>query len=80
MMLGSGLRSLLLPAVAGLMGGCIPAHGGAGPDLHGACQMQACRCIESGLPAWSVGRPIAVQWRINGDAYCPAGYELRLAK
>ena len=49
-------------------------------DMRLTCQLSKCVC--AGPPRVFVASepPKPVQWRENGDAYCPEGYELKLAK
>lgn len=47
--------------------------------LAGACQMRKCECMEAGsLTPFAERRP--VEWQINGDAYCPDGFQLQIKR
>ena len=57
---------------------------GADNDLQGtatiaeACQLRGCECVEAN-PSFILKRKRAdILWHKNGNAYCPAGFELAL--
>lgn len=41
------------------------------------CQTTACVCEPDVRPLFTRAEFPEVQWRLNGDAYCPEGYYLR---
>jgi len=48
------------------------------PELALACQTRKCVCLPAQASFVLKGEPAQVQWKPNGDAYCPDGYVLRL--
>lgn len=69
--------TLTVPVVAALalVAGC----GGrtAKPDLGGACQLKPCECVKLDTVFWQADRTVPLEWRKDGSAFCPQGYELR---
>jgi hypothetical protein len=72
------IRGFALAAAAVLIAGCElqPI-----PELALKCQTVACTCLpaKAAFPV-PLEDPPEVQWRANGDAYCPEGYVLREAE
>lgn len=52
---------------------------GGTPELAKACAVRPCRCLSDTVPFFLVRKSAPVQWRENGDAYCPEGYSLALS-
>lgn len=50
------------------------------PDMALACQTMECECTEVTGTLFSKAKTESVGWRLNGDAYCRAGYALRKKK
>lgn len=69
-----------LALIIGLgLAGCATASPDRQTTLAGACQMRSCECMEAGsLTPFAERRP--VEWRINGDAYCPDGFQLQIKR
>lgn len=44
-----------------------------------ACETRQCICTEAKRYAFRKGDEVPVEWRSTGEAFCPAGYVLRLA-
>jgi hypothetical protein len=42
-----------------------------------ACQTSKCTCLPESSGLLVKGDAAAVQWKLNGDAFCPEGYVLR---
>ncbi len=68
----------VLSAVAVLASGC-GRKKEERANLPFACETTQCVCTEADRLVWQAGKEVPVQWRPTGDAYCPAGYILRLA-
>lgn len=49
------------------------------PDLKLGCQTRHCTCLSKTVVPFKKRATADVQWRKNGDAYCPEGFVLRLA-
>ncbi|MDX1424159.1 MAG: hypothetical protein R3322_13535 [Kiloniellales bacterium] len=49
-------------------------------DLRLTCQLSKCVCAAPERVFLAGEPPQEVQWTSNGDAYCPAGYSLKLAE
>jgi hypothetical protein len=60
-----------------LLPGCAQAPQ---PDLALACQTAKCTCLPESAGFVLKGEAAAVQWKSNGDAFCPDGYVLRRAE
>jgi hypothetical protein len=65
---------LLLNAALAVLLGCARM---AGPDMALACQTSKCTCLPESSGLLVKGDAAAVQWKLNGDAFCPEGYVLR---
>jgi len=68
-----------IPPIAALMllAGCALEEK---PELALACQVTKCVCMPVQASYPLKGEPVPVQWKSNGDAYCPEGYVLRRAE
>lgn len=64
---------LLLPAACA-------ARKDSAVDLTLACQLNKCVCAAPKRLFLESEAPQAVLWKENGDAYCPEGFKLKLAK
>lgn len=75
----AGARGALLLAM--LLGACSgePTLQGA-PELAKACAVRQCQCLSSSIPFFFIRESAPVQWRENGDAYCPEGFSLVLSE
>ncbi len=74
----AGIVGAALVALAAVATGC----GGKKAEpaqMPFACETKQCICIEAERYAFRTGGEVPVEWRLTGDAYCPAGYVLRLA-
>lgn len=65
--------------VLALLAGC---GSGASPEeqarrMAGACQTKHCSCQHEDVGILTKVRKTPVLWHLNGDAYCPEGYQLR---
>ena len=49
-------------------------------DLRLTCQLNKCVCAAPERVFLAAQPDKPVQWKENGDAYCPEGYQLELAK
>lgn len=49
-------------------------------DMRLTCQLSKCVCAAPERVFLAGEPPKEVQWTSNGDAYCPAGYSLKLAE
>jgi hypothetical protein len=49
-------------------------------DMQLTCQLSKCVCAAPQRLFLADAPPKDVLWRENGDAYCPEGYQLKLAK
>ncbi len=67
-----------LSAVAVLASGCEITNKKL-PNLPFACETKQCVCTEVDMPIFREAKKVPVEWRPTGDAFCPAGYVLRLA-
>ncbi|MEQ8344625.1 MAG: hypothetical protein RIB84_28405 [Sneathiellaceae bacterium] len=45
--------------------------------MAGACQTRYCSCQQEELGILTKTLKVPVEWRLNGDAYCPEGYQLK---
>ena len=45
-----------------------------------ACQTRECVCIPENQSIFASGDTAPLQWKQNGDAYCPEGYVLELVR
>jgi len=73
-------RACLAIVVAALLGGCAgeaPALEGT-PEIAKACTVRPCRCLSENVPFFFIRESAPVQWREDGDAYCPTGFVLVL--
>jgi len=70
-------RTTLLNAALLFLAGCALE---AKPELALACQTKKCVCMPAQASFPIKGKPVPVQWKTNGDAYCDEGYVLRLAE
>jgi hypothetical protein len=68
-----------LVLVAMVMAACATEET-AESDLRLTCQLNKCICAPPPRAFLAPGPPKPVQWRDNGDAYCPEGYQLKLDK
>ncbi len=68
-----------LSAVAVLASGCETTKKEL-PNLPLACETNQCVCTEVDIIVFRKVKEVPVEWRPTGDAYCPEGYVLRLAK
>lgn len=68
---------MILAAIAGILTACSQASQPS-PDLAKICQVRKCTCTESASGIFRAPDATDLLWRANGDAYCPADYELRL--
>lgn len=69
------MRSMLmLCSTLALLLGCAQT---AEPDMALACQTTKCTCLPESSGFVFKGEAAAVQWKPNGDAFCPEGYVLR---
>ncbi len=68
-----------LSAVAVLAGGCELTNKEP-PNLPLACETKQCVCTEADAPFFSPAKEVPVEWKPTGEAYCPQGYILKLAK
>ena len=51
------------------------------PDtLALACQTRECICVPENQSIFASGDTAPLQWKQNGDAYCPEGYVLELVR
>lgn len=66
-------------AVAVALAGACASEKSAPPNLPLACETKPCICVEGGTPVWRLGKQVPVEWKLAGDAFCPKGYDLRLA-
>ncbi|MGF1608359.1 MAG: hypothetical protein ACFCUQ_03120 [Kiloniellales bacterium] len=48
------------------------------PALAHACQLKPCICAPAQTVLFRRDDNVPLQWKQNGDAYCPEGYVLRL--
>lgn len=48
--------------------------------MAGACQTRFCSCQQENVGILTKVLKAPVEWRLNGDAYCPEGYQLRYDK
>ena len=48
------------------------------PKLALACQTRDCVCTEQPQPVFGPAETVPILWQPNGDAYCPAGYVLKI--
>jgi hypothetical protein len=48
------------------------------PELELACQTKKCICTPQNVTLLRKMESVPVEWKANGDAYCPSGYVLRL--
>jgi hypothetical protein len=75
-------RRLQFVVVAGTtltsLAGCALGVSTEGGSLAGACQLRTCECAKPRGPLGTFADIQPVQWRDNGDAVCPDGYQLRL--
>jgi hypothetical protein len=63
--------------LAALLSACSAAGEKKGQQqLAGACQVRKCACGPAGWSSFMPGGDVPVEWRENGDAYCPDGYML----
>lgn len=76
-------------AVLALTGGLLAVLAGCGSSLPpeerarrmaGACQTRYCSCQHEDVGILTKVRKVPVLWKLNGDAYCPEGYELKFDK
>lgn len=77
-------RRNVLAAGAALVAASMLAGGCGGdtkppPNLPLACETLKCTCFDPDSPFWRKTKEVPVEWRSNGEAFCPAGFELRLA-
>ncbi len=68
-----------LSAVAVLAGGC-EFKEKTPPNLPLACETKQCVCTEIDASFFWPAKEVPVEWKPTGDAYCPEGYMLKLAK
>lgn len=68
------LRIALLSAALLSLAGCALEKK---PELALACQTRKCVCVPAQAAFVAKSEPAPVQWKPNGDAYCPEGYVLR---
>ena len=68
-------RGVVLAALAVLAAGCAGQRGGD-IDLALHCQVKACECRPAKLSLFKKSEKVPVQWRANGDAYCPETHVL----
>ena len=45
-----------------------------------ACQTRECVCVPETQSIFASGDTAPLQWKLNGDAYCPEGYVLELVR
>lgn len=75
------VRRLATLAAAGLLAACgSTADAPAPPDMGHACQTMICECAAKEAPLLSRAKTDPVLWKVNGDAFCAAGFELRRKK
>lgn len=48
------------------------------PELALACQTKKCICAPRTMTLLRKMESVPVEWKANGDAYCPSDYVLRL--
>ena len=68
-----------LSSVAVLAGGC-DFKEKKPPNLPLACETKQCVCTEIDPSFFWAAKEVPVEWKSTGDAYCPEGYMLKLAK
>jgi hypothetical protein len=71
--------AMALVLVAMVMAGCA-AEETAETDLRLTCQLNKCICASPPRAFLAPEPDKPVLWKDNGDAYCPEGYQLKLAK
>jgi hypothetical protein len=72
---------LLALIVAGLVGACTSTPPTSQDQLARGCQIRKCVCLkprESFLPALTKRQDAELQWRTDGTAFCPDGFQLEL--
>jgi hypothetical protein len=76
------MRRLLFPLLAVLTCAACASEQAADERnrLTGACQVQRCACGPAGWSAFWARGNLPVQWRTNGEPYCPEGYFLHLVQ
>ncbi len=77
-MLLRGFRISAMLAAVALFVGCqaAPSEPAPTPRMGEACQLRGCACVGKGIPFFGGRDSAKVQWRRNGDAFCPDGFEL----
>ncbi len=65
--------ALLVPVV---VAGC--ASDAPPQQLSKACAVRACTCVDTSVAWWRKKPTTEPLWTVNGRAYCPEGYQLRL--
>lgn len=74
-------RRLSRIAIAAILAGCTGAPAQEGqPELAKACAVRACECVSRTTPIFRERERAPLQWRQNGDAYCPDGFKLVLSE
>jgi hypothetical protein len=66
--------------VAGLVGACAD-KGPSQEQLARGCQIRKCVCLktrETMLPQLTKRQDAELQWRADGGAFCPEGFQLEL--
>lgn len=73
-------------AAGALAGGLLALTAGCGSStpaeetarrMAGACQTRHCSCQHEDVGILTKTRKAPVLWHLNGDAYCPEGFELK---
>ena len=77
---GSGtMRATLFLAAIAVLAGCAterkPIAG-----MGDTCQTKKCVCEASRVGLFDDPEPVPVLWKASGEAYCPEGNVLRIAK
>jgi hypothetical protein len=74
------MRVLILLAMIQLLPAACAGREEAKADLTLACQLAKCVCTGADRLFFKRDVPQPVLWTDDGDAFCPEGFELNLAK
>ncbi len=70
-------RAAVLAATAFLAACASAADAPGRPNMGHACQTMECECAASDGSVFTSAKIDPVLWKVNGDAFCAAGFELR---
>ena len=77
--MSSLVRLALLFEAAALVAGCTVKLEDD-PSMAYACQLQECVCHPQVYSSYQEVETLAVEWRQNGEPFCPQGFVLRQPK